>query len=164
MHLIALVGADGMGKSTQARKLTERLVAAGRRARVVRPVFLLFNPWRIRKDGRPIRAVSPRALRVDARRMGALRPLVGYIYAVLAYAYIRAFLRRDDFIVCDRYFYQYFHDLAGRAAPGLARAFPRPDVTVWLDGGIEILVSRIDGASLEPREREYFKGVLEFHR
>ena len=165
MHLIALVGADGMGKSTQARRLTDRLLAAGRRARVVRPVFLLFDPWRIRGNGEAIRSVSPRSLRMGGpRRTGALRSFVGYVYAVLSYAYMRAFLRRDEFVVCDRYFYQYFYDLAGRAAPRLARAFPRPDVIVWLDGGMELLMSRIDRAPLDPGEREYFKQVLDFYR
>jgi len=165
MHLIALVGADGMGKSTQARRLGARLAADGRRARVVRPVFLLFDPWRIRRNGPGVPSVSPRTARVAGLwRRQALRSVVGYVYAVLTYAYMRTFLRHHEFVVCDRYFYQFFYDLAGRAAPRLARAFPRPDLIVWLDGGMDVLMSRIDRAPLDPGEREYFKEVLDFYR
>jgi dTMP kinase len=164
MQLIALVGADGLGKSTQARRLVGRLAEEGHRAACVRPVFVLFDPWRLRGDG-AIRSLSPRTIRTRGRRRpGPLRALLGYVYAVATYAVLRTAHRRTDYVVCDRYFYQYFYDLYGPRARGLARAFPRPDLTVWLDGSLDTVLSRVDETSMDVREKEYFKDVLGFYR
>ncbi len=166
MHLIALVGADGMGKTTQAQRLTDRLVARGYRATCVRPVFLLFDPWRLRDRGAPVPRLSPRTARMKGNggRAGRVAPVLGYAYAMLTYAYIRTFLRRHEFVVCDRYFYQYFYDLAGRSARNLARSFPKPDLVLWLDGAMDVLLGRIDPAPKNPAEAAYFEDVLEFYR
>lgn len=163
MHLIALVGADGMGKSTQARVLADRLESGGFRATCVRPVFLLFDPWKLRPHSDPVQALSPRERRLRGR-WAPFASLAGYGYAVLTYAYIRAFLRHNEFVVCDRYFYQYFYDLVGRGARGLARAFPRPDVTFWLDGGLDVLLARVDRPPKDEAEARYFKDILEYYR
>lgn len=166
MHLIALVGADGMGKTTQARRLTDRLVAHGYRATCVRPVFLLFDPWRLRDRGASVPRLSPRIARMEKNggRAGPFTSVLGYAYAMLTYAYMRTFLRRHEFIVCDRYFYQYFYDLAGRAARNLARSFPKPDLVLWLDGAMDVLLGRIDTTPKDAAEAAYFEDVLEFYR
>lgn len=172
MRIIALVGADGTGKSTQAARLAARLAAMGYRTKKVRPVFLLFDPWRLRPGGHA--GLSPRRLRLrrergpgngdSGRTKEAIVAAAGYIYALLSYAYLRAFLRGTEYVVCDRYFYQYFYDLAGSSADRLARAFPKPHIVFWLDAPPEVLRARID---IPPNGHEmtpYLDTVVGFYR
>ncbi|HLQ41767.1 MAG TPA: hypothetical protein VK189_02820 [Thermoplasmata archaeon] len=169
-RIVALVGADGAGKSTQAARLVTQLEAMGYRAERVRPLFLLFNPWRLHPRGSA--DLSPRwiRLRPDMDRGGvrglgaALRLAVGYLYAVLSYAYMRTSLRDVDYLVCDHYFYQYFYDLAGESAHRLAQSFPKPDLVFWLDAPPAMLRGRIEKLPNGHEPESYLESVVQFYR
>ncbi len=167
MKIVAFVGADGTGKSTQARMLTERLEGEGKQARCVRPVFLLFDPWRLRGRAPATEALSPRMRRVAesgrAGRGSMLRAYAGYLYALAIYAYMRSAFWRLDYLVCDRYLYQYFYDLFGASAVSVAAAFPRPDVVFWLEGGLDLLQGR-SATPMTEEEGRYYACALAYYR
>lgn len=174
MRLIALEGADGTGKTTQARLLVDRLSSMGFRATYVRPVFLMLDPW---KHGgtKLAEVVSPRRRRFrtngkawDRHQTGAslawiLAGFLGYLYAMAFYGLLRARYRREEFVVCDRFFYQFFYDLYGANAVKLARAFPRPDILVWLDGTTEAFRVHDRENGFE-EQTEYLESVSEMLR
>ncbi|OGS48820.1 MAG: hypothetical protein A3K68_04370 [Euryarchaeota archaeon RBG_16_68_13] len=169
MKLVAIVGADGTGKSTQAEKLAERLTELGRAATCVRPVFLLFDPWRLRGKRGTTPALSPRLRRVGngsaSRRRGSIAAsAAGYTYALATYLYMRTHFRGVEFVVCDRYFYQYFFDISGAGATGIAKSFPRPSVVFWLDGDLGIVRQRSDTPPTTPAEEKYFEDAFAFYR
>jgi thymidylate kinase len=171
MKIVAFDGADGTGKSTQAEILTNRLRADGKRATLIRPVFLLFDPWRIRDGGVVSAAVSPRMQRLGRTDRGlrpngarpSLRSLLGYVYALATYAYIRLAFRRDDYVVCDRYLYQYLFDVFGPSAASVAKVFPRPDRLFWIDASIDLLRARSEKPFDEAQVR-YYEQVLRFYQ
>jgi len=171
MRIVAVVGADGAGKSTQAGLLESRLKARGYKATCVRPVFLLFDPWR-HKDHRGLaRAVSPRLRRLGRLKGAAnggsragLTPRLGYLYALASYAYLRLALRRWDFVVCDRYFYEFFYDLFGPAGGQVAKSFPRPDLTVWLDASVDRIQERAAERADEEPGRPYLEAIIDYYR
>lgn len=168
MRVVALIGADGTGKTTQTRRLVAHLQGLGYRARAVRPVYALFDPSRLGEAPSPSTSPSPRRHRVESpsppRIPGALFLLLGCLYAVLAYASLRLRWRSVDFLVCDRYFYQYFFDLAGDRARALAAAFPRPHTALWLDGELEVLRARQQGSADAGVSPAYFVSVLAYYR
>jgi dTMP kinase len=168
-RIVALVGADGGGKSTQAARLVSALNSSGYRTESVRPLFLLFNPWRLRPEGRS--ELSPRrrhlrraGIRGNGRGGATLRVAIGYLYAVLSYAYLRAYSRDADYVVCDHYFYQFFYDLAGASAGRLAQSFPKPDVVFWLDAPPNLLRARIEKLPNGHEPVAYLESVTEFYR
>ena len=184
MRLVALEGADGTGKTTQALLLVDRLQSMGFRATYVRPVFLMFDPWE-HGSTKLAQIASPRIRRLRTGRggqghparlsvVGILGRLLGYAYAMAFYGLLRARYRREEFVVCDRFFYQYFYDLYGPSAVKFARAFPKPNLMVWLDGTVETLRSRRRDGEAPADSRAYIESVvemlttlardLEFHR
>lgn len=170
MRIVALVGADGSGKSTQAKRLAERLESSGHRTRRVRPLFLLFDPWRLRSSGHP--GLSPRHARLREyansgkvrRTTSVFRTTAGYLYAILSYAYLRFALRDAEYVVCDRYFYQFFFDLAGASGARFARSFPRPNVAYWLDAPKETLRTRLEKLPNGHETAEYLDAVTWYYR
>ena len=133
-------------------------------------MFLLFDPWKLGSSSR--HGLSPRRARLHGfagggnayRSKTALRALAGYLYAILCYAYLRTFLRKEEYVVCDRYFYQYFYDISGPWAATFARSFPRPDVVYWLDAPANLLRSRIEKIPNGHEPREYLDAVVRYYR
>ena len=175
MKLVAIVGADGTGKTTQANLLARRLHEQGFSVECVRPVFLLFDPWRLRGAREADAALSPRLVRLrasgtdaDGRRrasaFAAATTAAGFLYAVATYLWLRTAFRGRQFVVCDRYFYQFFFDLSGPSAAGLAKAFPQPDLVFWLDGDLDLIRSRSDAPPTRPSEVDYYESALAFYR
>lgn len=171
MRLIAIVGADGMGKTTQAELLAQRLVESGHDVAQVQPLLVLFNPWGDDAASPMGKALSPRLRRAHADHTGAgrlsparlLRALVGISYAVASYAFLRARFRRREILVCDRYFYQYFYDLLGSPAKGLSLTFPRPDDAFWLDGTPELVLLRTADENLEGDWHPYYESLMRYY-
>lgn len=146
-RVVALVGVDGSGKTTQARRLADWLAAAGVPAR-----------YALNAGGRRwLSRVARRLGRRDARHLLGRRGLL-LVEAVLRWlAIARALLLArvgGQVAVMDRYSYCQYVSIRAQSgtADGLAQAvarlayrlFPRPDLTILLDVDPAVAYQRIE--------------------
>jgi len=165
--IIAIVGPDGSGKTTQAEMLTTRLNSQGTKAIYIRPVFLLMK--KIFRREKSFQIASPRQKQIEMMRRKTihlfLKELImlplGYAYAFFSLAYIKLFLDRGRIIVCDRYFYQYFFDLCGAFALTVSKFFPSPDMIFSLRADFNNVRLRQSDSDRKIPEK-YFFALLDF--
>jgi len=146
-RLLVLEGADGSGKSTQARLLARRLREAGHEVVETREPHACPAGERIRAMARAGEAVSPEqelAWFLEQRRV--------HVREVIEPA-----LAAGRVVVCDRYT---LSSVAYQGARGLDPAeilaqseaeFPLPDLVLWLDLPLETALARVRGRG-EPAE------------
>jgi thymidylate kinase len=165
--LILLLGLDGTGKSTQTRLLLECARARGIRAESIWARWdpLLLAPLlRLRRraatgtsepDGDAYVAWKRRLFRHAIVRELWRRLAAADHFLRVGPTLIRG-LRRSDLVICDRYYHDALIDMAvgfggGPPAPvGMHRLFPQPDITLLLDGNVEMLTHRAqDSPSFE---------------
>ena len=165
---MAIEGIDGCGKTTQAKMLVDRLKKNGYETTYVRPVFVLLDLIRLRVEDK--NSVSPRRARVSRisnkklfimRR--ALMGLFGYLYALVTYIFMK-FTSRNKIVVCDRYFYHFLFDLFGSWSENIIKIFPKPDITFFLDGDLDIFYSRMDDSFDASVGRDYYTYVLNLYK
>jgi len=172
--IIAIEGLDGCGKTTQANMLVTRLKATGYKAIYVRPIFILINIFKKPKSDGSI-FVSPRKTRTyKASTLGSkesilyikkyLMYVLGYPYALLTYLYMKYHLCKNNIVICDRYFYQFFYDLYGEWAEYIIRFFPKSDFTFFLDGELDLFYSRMDDLWDTSVDKKYYIKVLSLYR
>ncbi|CAO5235286.1 AAA family ATPase [Frankia sp. AgKG'84/4] len=128
--IIALIGVDGAGKTTQARRLAAALRAEGQPARSFE-----------NGGGRPvIDALAHRLGRRDGPDLLGARRHVALEAAFRAVGITRALLLSrlsGQIAVMDRYTYCQYAAMRTRGSPGerqvraFYRFFPAPDLTVW---------------------------------
>jgi thymidylate kinase len=165
--IVAIEGVDGSGKTTQARLLVNRLIDNGYDAIYIRPIFLLVNTISKLFFNNNLASVSPRRSRTSKTNQSnthldiVFLPLA-YIYASVTYIFIRTIYRKKV-VVCDRYFYQFFYDLCGSNCALLINRFPKPDVTFFLIGDLDLLYSRMDSSFDSQVCREYYYNVLNMY-
>ena len=165
---MAIEGVDGCGKTTQAKMLVDRLKKNEYETTYVRPIYVLLKLIRLGEADK--NSVSPRRARVSEvankkssliRR--ALIGLAGYLYALTTYMFIK-FHSRNKIIVCDRYFYQFFFDLFGDFSEKVVRIFPKPDITFFLDGDLDLFYSRMNDSFDVSVDRIYYTDALNLYR
>ena len=170
MTIIAIIGPDGCGKTTQARMLVDRLRGRGYDTMYIHPTFLLLNVLTLSKS-RHASPISPRRTyisqmnspkKLSIRRM--FTGLLGYLYALASYVYIRFYLDRNRIVICDRYFYQFFFDLFGDLSEKIASIFPKPNVAFLLDGDLDVFYSRMISSFDASVSRDYYTGVINVYR
>ena len=93
----------------------------------------------------------------------ALMGTFGYIYASVTYIFMK-FGSRNKIVVCDRYFYQFFLDLFGDWSEKIVRFFPKPDISFFLDGDLDLFYSRMDNSVDASVDRNYYTDVLNLCR
>ena len=180
---VALVGADGAGKSTVARQVVRDLGRPARylymgvnlqTSRVVLPTTWLLLTVKRRRGGRPdlaphgpVDRQAPRPSgRSRARRATkqALRLTNLVAEEWFRQALVRRSHRRGEVVVCDRHFFADYlaheiRDRAGRPWPErlhgwqLDRWYPRPDLVVALEAPVEVLLARKGEGTLASLQR-----------
>ncbi len=170
MPIVAVVGIDGCGKTTQAKMLVSSLRSMGYDAEYVRSEFLLLELLNGFGEEKVMSRLSPRKARnrntaqengrsSNARR--AVIGLLGYLYALTTYLVIAFQSSRKKIVVCDRYFLQFFYNLFGRRADLAIDLFPKADITFFLEGSLEILYSRMRDPSDKSTSTSYYTDVEE---
>ncbi len=171
---MAIEGVDGCGKTTQAKMLVDRLKKRGYKAMYVQPVFILLNIL-ARSKGNGVALISPRKARTSQRSdldnhgkrffsKNIFMVLLGYPYALATYLFMKFYLSRNKIVVCDRYFYQFFFDLFGNWSEKVIKFFPRPDITFFLDGDLDLLYSRMDDSFDAHVSKDYYSMVINLYR
>ncbi|MCK4444947.1 MAG: hypothetical protein KAW09_10410 [Thermoplasmata archaeon] len=170
MAIVAIVGLDGCGKTTQARMLVRGLREAGHDSIYVEPVLLLLNLLTESQPNRFTSLLSPRKARtsIESRSQeDSQRPrrvvlgFLAYLYALLTYLLMVRYSAKRRIVVCDRYFYQFFFDSFGNYADAVIDVFPKPDMTFYLDGRVDYLHERMDDPSDVSTSKSYFFKVEE---
>jgi thymidylate kinase len=151
--IIVIEGVDGSGKTTQSRMIYEKLKSEGFSTSYIRPVFFLLGFFMSEKG----LSVSPRKMQTKGNGANpAFLKIIGLFYAYLSILAIKIY-STGRIVVCDRYFYQYFYDLFGERAPVYVKYFPKPDLTLWLDIGIDSLYGRVDEKDAAVDKKYYLK-------
>ena len=161
---VAIVGPDGSGKTTQARLLTERLQEAGYDAQYVHALYYLSDA--VPRSNQLRRRIGPRKTRTQTRARYAplylARRLLfgwfGYWFALITIMFVSVRFR-NRIVVFDRYYQQFFYDVYGPAARPLARAFPQPWRTVYLDADLDTLRTRQRAADRAVDDQYYIRAI-----
>jgi dTMP kinase len=162
---IALIGIDGSGKTTQARRLAAELVSRGV------PAFYGRNAGGRHWVGR----LANRIGRADAEALVGRRPML-VIESVLRWlAILRTLLRRArtrQIAVMDRYAVCQYASLRARGARPAAerrarlayRLFPRPYVTFLLAVDPEVAHQRIEARGYDHEEMDFLYAATAAYR
>ena len=130
--LVALVGIDGCGKSTQAGRLKDALQAAGRSVRATEVWDVLRDP-----DLDTSFTGGPDALRGYLGQVGSTARCL-FVFHALHESFRRAQAAAPDVLLATGYVPKYavVEELLGTPRDlleALGALFPRPDRTLWLD-------------------------------
>jgi dTMP kinase len=160
MRVIALVGIDGSGKTTQAVRLTEALLASGMRVR--------YGPnpggrrWMFR--------ASRRLAGTDPARLLGRRGLLAIESALRWLAIARSLLTAnlsgrisvmDRYSVCQRVSVRVHGDgrLLGRLVHFAYSMFPEPDLLILLDIDPQIAYQRIERRGTDHEELSFLRAA-----
>ena len=163
MAIIAIVGVDGCGKTTQAKMLVSRLKGEGYNAVYVQPVTFLKSIL----FGLAELSVSPRKRRTSDELnkntfINFILACLGLMYALVTVLILK-FIGIGKLIICDRYFYHFFFDLFGDKYRIFVRLLPKPDIVIFLDADIDLLYKRMDLFDARV-ERGYYVNVIRMYR
>jgi len=174
MPIIAIIGIDGCGKTTQARMLVEQLVNEGYKAMHVQPVFAILNILPPSVQSKLESILSPRKIRTTQpnspmkRIIRGIRSFLGgilaYPYALLSYMLLAFYSRKNRMVICDRYFYQFFFDLYGNRSQKIIKVFPKPNVAYFLQGDLSLLYSRMSNPSDLAVSKVYYTEVNDLYK
>ena len=165
VRTIALVGADGSGKTTQAHRLADDLAAAGL------PAVYRRNAGGRRWFGR----LAARLGRADGEELLGRRLMLAVESVLRWLAILRTLLRRSvtgEIAVMDRYAVCQYASLRARAAgPGAERRtrlayalFPPPDVTFLLTADPRVAHDRIETRGYDHETTDYLTTVTAAYR
>lgn len=168
--IVAIIGPDGCGKTTQAKMLVDRLKKNEYDTLYVHIYDVLSDVITpLKKAG--LNRIGPRKFREpqsNSHGKSSMRKaltrlfacMLGYLYALATYIYIRTVLSRNRIVVCDRYFYQFLFDLFGNSGEKVVRIFPKPDITFILDGDLEVFYSRMTDTLDRNIGKDYYVGLI----
>lgn len=175
MIVIALIGIDGCGKTTQAKMLSDKLNNEGYDVLYMRPVLSFFNLpilSRILKNScfspriSATKEFSKSEKEYNHKKRSFLKKYFfyfsGYPYALFSYLLIRL-ISINNIVICDRFFYQFFYDIYSKHSLMICKFFPRPDLTFFLDIHPEIAYSRMASEYDKTIKSEYYSSVTKYY-
>ncbi len=175
MTIIAIIGIDGSGKTTQCTLLAERLMANGQNAVCIRPVYLLVDLFSNPSVNKLREYVSPRRLSTSSvggtnylsllhklKRISLL--FSGIVYVFFTCIYLKSFLGRNKIVICDRYFIQFLYDLSGECSEIFLKLIPKADLTFYIEGSVDLLISRMSQSYDRSVGREYYINLNSFFK
>lgn len=161
MTLIAIVGIDGSGKTTQSKLIVKRLKENGCNAQYIRPTYLLAS--KLKRDQET--SFSPREFAKSKHQPNKLKKaiiiLTAFLYAWITYIILKI-ISINKILVCDRYFYQFFFDLYAENSFKLLKFFPKTNFTFLLEEKVEILIDRMDDYD-KSMNKNYFNKLVIFY-
>ena len=177
MVIIAIVGIDGSGKTTQCHLLADRLKANGQRAVCIRPIYLLVDSLSrlSRNKFENYLSISPRRLSTSSVGKSnnnglsyslkkAFLLFFGTVYVFSTCIYLKLFIGRNKIVICDRYFIQFLYDLFRENAELFLKLIPKADLTFYIDGSIALLSSRMSQSFDRSVKEEYYINLNSFFK
>ena len=152
--------------------LTNQLNDNGCNAMYCRPIFILVNLL-TRSTNKDLTSISPRLSSTSTNSSKSKKSfsvkkmvlgLLGYPYALMTYISMKLYFGRGKILVCDRYFYQFFFDLYGNWSNVIVNLFPKPDITFFIDGDLDVFYSRMDDPFDMNVKSDYYAQVLALFR
>jgi len=151
-YLIAVCGFDGSGKTTQIERLAKRLTDEGKHVIVTR------QPTNWYRQNPEVRAYLDSGRNIDAKYLALLAAADRrrHVQDVITPA-----LTAGKWVICDRYVYSSFAYFSARGVDvsfvqNINIDVPKPDLSIYLDVHVEILLARLkarDGENLKFEER-----------
>jgi thymidylate kinase len=166
-YIIAIVGPDASGKTTQANLLTERLQASGYDARYVHGLYYFSNVFPRANQFRE--KVGPRQLRTKSQEKEGLlyrgfRTLFswfGYLFALVTVLFVSLWYR-DQIVVFDRFYHQFFYDIYGSTGIRLSRTLPTPWRIIYLEAEFDTIRPRLSTVD-KSAANSYYEAVVDHY-
>ena len=165
--IVAIVGPDASGKTTQARLLTERLQAAGYNAQYIHGLYYLSDAF---PGANWLRErIGPRTLRTERRKspgpiyrtFRVLFTWFSYFFALTAIFSVSV-RSRNQIVVFDRYYHQFFYDVYGPVSVPLSRSLPTPWKTIYLNAEFDVLRTRMNAGDRSVDD-SYYTAVIDHY-
>lgn len=172
--LICFIGIDGSGKTIHSLNLCKELLMKRVKCVYIRPRYapIKFIPSVLRRWMSKHIHMSPRLLTIPSEdhrpyKSGrALRiplTLSFLMYTFLTYLLIIKPQLDRNIIVCDRYFFDWFYNLWGKASVALTRLLPKPDLVFLLDAPVAVAFSRMRDIGDKSVSPEYYKSLRDWY-
>jgi len=172
--VIYFIGIDGSGKTTHALSLSKALVTRGVKCIYVRPRYelLRFFPSGLRNWVNRHIHVRPASVSFIKRSSGnrkssvLLRVTLSFlflIYAFTTYWLTIKLYSRKFYVICDRYFFDWFHDEHKLCSLTVARLLPMPDLGFLLDIPVALAFSRMSSCEDARISFDYYKSLREWY-
>lgn len=175
---ICFIGIDGSGKTTHAIVLTEALAKRHLNSVYVRPRYELFKllppgigKW-IRRyfHIRPALATglesliqgdseSARKHENEIRIGKALMSYLLLIYALISYQLAIGRYSKKSYVVCDRYFFDWFLSEDKTRSLAMARKLPKPDLAFFMDIPVPLAYGRMNSDEDRHTAPNYFESL-----
>ena len=173
---ICFIGIDGSGKTTHAHYLSQELAKNGINVFYIRPRYKLIQAFPLWLNTSIKKYINIRPLLIKHvtgtkkldnlwKNSFLLKRLLSFfllIYAFTTYLLmIKPYLRKS-YLVCDRYFYDWFYDKRQAWSIYIARILPKPDLCIFLDIPISLAFSRMNVED-KKMPQEYYESLREWY-